>query len=122
MGVKLGECFYSYLSGRSQIVKIDEQCSETGKIFCEVPQGSILGPLLFICYVNDMKINVSCQLLFYADDSILIVSHHVVDVIINKLGKELELCNTWMTNNKLSLHLGKIEVMLIGSKTTRKGR
>ena len=98
-------------------MKIDEQCLETGNISCGVSQGSILDPLLFLCYVNDMKINVSCQLLLYADDSILIVSHKDVDVIVNRLGKELELCNTWMINNKLSLHLGKAEIMLKGSKT-----
>ncbi len=47
MGVEPMEWFYSYLSGRSQIVKINEHCSETRNISCGVPQGSILGPLLF---------------------------------------------------------------------------
>ena len=120
MGVESVEWFYSYLSGRSQIVKIDEHCSETRNISCGVPQGSILGPLLFLCYVNDMKISVSCKLLLYADDSILVVPHKDVDVIKNRLGKELESCNTWMINNKLSLHLGKTEIMLVGSKTKLK--
>ena len=116
MGVKSVEWFYSYLCGRSQIVKIDEHCSEACNISCGVPQGSILGPLLFLCYVNDMKISVSCQLLLYADDSVLIVSHKDPEVVANRLGKELETCNTWMINNKLSLHLGKTETMLVGSK------
>ncbi len=56
-----------------------------------------------------MKISVSCKLLLYADDRILIVLHKDVDVIVNRLGKELELCKTWMINNKLSLHLWKTE-------------
>lgn len=116
MGVKSVEWFYSYLSGRNQIVKIDDQCSEVCNISCGVPQGSILGPLLFLCYINDMKISVSCQLLLYADDSVLIVSHKDPDVISIRLGKELKSCNIWMTNNKLSLHLGKTEVMIVGSK------
>ncbi len=59
MGVESVEWFCSYLSGRSQIVKIDEHCSETRNVLCGVPQGSILGPLLFLCYVNNMKITVS---------------------------------------------------------------
>ncbi len=67
-----------------------------------------------------MKISVSCKLLLYADDSILIVPHKDVNVIKNRLGKELESCNTWMINNKLSLHLGKAEIMLVGSKTKLK--
>ncbi len=102
------------------MVKIDEHCSETRNVSCGVPQGSILGPLLFLCYVNDMKISVSCKLLLYADDSILIVPHKDVNFIKNRLGKELESCNTWMINNKLSLHLGKTEIMLVGSKTKLK--
>lgn len=116
MGVKSVEWFYSYLTGRNQVVKIDEFYSEPCSITCGVPQGSILGPLLFLCYVNDMKISVSCQLLLYADDSILVVSHKDANVIANTLGKELESCNNWMIDNKLSLHLGKTEAMIIGSK------
>ena len=116
MGVKSVEWFYSYLTGRKQVVDINGHVSEPCNITCGVPQGSILGPLLFLCYVNDMKISVSCQLLLYADDSILIVSHKDEKVISNELGKELESCNNWMIDNKLSLHIGKTEAMIVGSK------
>lgn len=120
MSVESVGWFYSYLSGRSQIVKINEHCSETRNISRGVPQRSILGPLLFLCYINDMNISVSCKLLLHADDSILIVPHKDVDVIKNRLGKELESCNNWMINNKLSLHLGKTEIMFVGSKAKLK--
>ena len=53
------------------------------------PHGSILGPLLFLCYVNDMIISIDpdCKLLLYADDSTILFSHKYVAVISSKLGK-----------------------------------
>ncbi|CAL4061329.1 unnamed protein product, partial [Meganyctiphanes norvegica] len=81
-----------------------------------VPQGSILGPLLFLCYVNDMPISVKCKLLLYADDSALIVSGSDPRAIASLLSKELESCRQWLMDNKLSLHLGKTESILFGPK------
>ena len=62
--------FQSYLSDRSFRVKIKSKYSSTAKTECEVPQGSILQPLLFLLYVNDMKQAVDCHLFLYADDSL----------------------------------------------------
>ena len=59
-------------------------------VTCGVLQGSILGPLLFLCYVNDMPISVKCKLLLYADDSALIISGTDPKVIAEELSKELE--------------------------------
>ncbi len=58
-----------------------------------VPQGSILGPLLLLCYVNDMLVSVKCKLLLYADDSVLLVSHKYLGAISDTLSKELESYN-----------------------------
>ena len=85
-------------------------------ITCPVPQGSLLGPLLYMCYSNDMEISVSSRLLLYADDSVLIVSDHNPDVISNKLSADLSSCNEWLIDNKLSLHVGKTECIIFGSK------
>lgn len=120
MGVGSVEWFYSYLTGRKQVVDINGHVSDPCDIRYGVPQGSILGPLLFLCYINDMSTSVSCQLLLYADDSILMVSHEDAQVVSKELGKELESCNKWMTDNKLSLHLGKTETMIVGSKSKLK--
>ena len=66
--------FKSYLSGREQLVSIADKSSDFRTVSCGVPQGSILGPLLFLIYVNDMKAAVKCKLLLYADDSAFLVS------------------------------------------------
>ena len=60
--------FDSYLGSREQTVEISGVFSEFRTVTCGVPQGSILGPLLFLIYVNDMKAAVRCKLLLYADD------------------------------------------------------
>lgn len=118
MGVKNVKWFESYLTGRKQLVNVNGTESELLNITCGVPQGSILGPLLFLCYVNDMSISIQsdCKLLLYADDSTIIFSHKDPDFIAKKLGKELESCSEWLVDNKLSLHLGKTECIIFGPK------
>ena len=82
---------------------------------CGVPQGSILGPLLFLIYVNDMEAAVSCRLILYADDSALLVSGTSVSVIEETLGHELTYLSKMLVDGKLSIHLGKTESILFGS-------
>ena len=67
-----------------------------------VPQGSIMGPLLFLIYINDMESAVKCKLILYADDSALLVSGKDVKVIKETLGKELCALSSWLVANKLS--------------------
>ena len=77
MGVMSTEWFLSYLANRKQVVSINNECSDFMSISCGVPQGSLLGPILFLCYVNDMQISIDqdCQLVLYADDSVILFSH-----------------------------------------------
>ena len=100
------------------MVNIGKTHSDTAAVTCGVPQGSILGPLLFLCYVNDMVISIDpgCKLLLYADDSTIMFSHKDPDQIAHKLGKVLESCSDWLVDNKLLLHLGKTGCTLFGSK------
>jgi hypothetical protein len=108
--------FESYLTDRSQVVDMDGTHSSMEKITCGVPQGSILGPLLFLVYVNDMVSAVNCKLLLYADDSALMVSHSDANIIQERLSTELTSVSDWLVDNKLSLHLGKTESILFGTK------
>ena len=78
---------------------------------CGVPQGSILGPLLFLICVNDMETAVSCQIILYADDSALLVSGRDVGLIEERLVNELSSLNVWLVDNSFSIHLGKTECM-----------
>ena len=73
--------FKSYLTNRSQQVDLMGTLSTSRSLNCGVPQGSILGPLLFLLYVNDMSLATTCNLMLYADDSGLIVSgKSIVDI------------------------------------------
>ena len=116
MGVGCIDWFLSYLSERKQFVTLNNTNSNFGLVTCGVPQGSILGPLLFLCYINDMPISVTCRLLLYADDSALLVRGKDASIIASILSENLNSCSNWLTDNKLSLHLGKTEAILFGTK------
>ena len=114
--------FKSYLSEWIFLVNIENKLSDFGKISCRVPQGSILGPLLFLIYVNDMPQAVTSTLLLYADDSCILCQHKDVAQIEKRLSDYFEnLCN-WFVDNKLSIHFGedKTKSILFASKRRAK--
>ena len=110
--------FQSYLSNRSFRVNVQGKYSCIAKIDCGVPQGSILGPLLFLLYVNDMKQAVDCDLFLYADDSCLVYQHKDVKEIERNLNKNFSNVRDWFVDNKLSIHFreDKGKCMLFGTK------
>ena len=110
--------FKSYLSNRKFKVHINKTFSESGNLLCGVPQGSILGPLLFLLYINDMPQVIDCELLLYADDTCLISQHkdiHEIEIVLNK---NLSTLCDWFVDNKLSIHFGedKTKSTLFSSK------
>ena len=110
--------FNSYLSTRQFKVSINNSFSNLGNIKCGVPQGSILGPLLFLIYINDISQSVKCEVLLYADDTCLLFQHKDVLKIKEQLNKNFkDLCH-WFLDNKLSVHFGedKTKSILFGSK------
>merc|ERR1712175_9610 len=80
------------------------------QVTCGVPQGSILGPLLFLIYVNDMASACNCDLFLFADDSALLVSDKDNLQVEKALSSELNKICTWLNDNKLSIHLGKTRI------------
>ena len=109
--------FKSYLSNRIFKVNLNKTFSEPGKLLCGVPQGSILGPLLFLLYINDMPQAVQCELLLYAD-TCLIFQHSDIKEIERQLNKNFSLICDWFVDNKLSIHFGedKTKSILFSSK------
>ena len=98
--------FESYLSGRTFQVNIDRKFSDPGILTCGVSQGSILGPLLFLLYVNDMPQAVKCDLFLYADDTCLTFQHENVKEIEDQLNFNFSRLCDWIIDNKLRIHLG----------------
>ena len=97
---------------------MENNSSDPGDLNCGVPQDSILGPLLFLLYVNDMPQAVECDLLLYADDSVLLFTHKNVDVINDQLNRDFNSLCEWFVDNKLSIHFGedKTKSILFTSK------
>ena len=110
--------FKSYVSNRKFRVNLNKTFSEPGKLSCGVPQGTILGPLLFLLYINDMPQAVKCDLLLHADDTCLIFQHSDIKEIEIQLNKNLSLICDWFVDNKLSIHFGedKTKSILFSSK------
>ena len=110
------EWFTSYLSNRSQYVHINGFDSKKKTITCGVPQGSLLGPLLFIIYINDFhRSSDKLSFLLFADDSNLFYSHSDPNVLIRTVNEELKNVTQWIYANKLSLNINKTKVMLFSN-------
>ena len=110
--------YTSYLTDRSFIVNVGKESSSPGKLSCGVPQGSILGPLLFLLYVNDMPQEVNSELLLYADDTCLIYMGKDIQKIEEQLNSDFTSLCEWFIDNKLSVHFGeeKTKSILFGTK------
>ena len=103
----------SCLSNRSQAVSVNGKMSSFKPITCGVPQGSILGPLLFLIYINDLLNALLNQPRLYADDTCLLVSSPNIEDLNVKSKTELHNCKIWMDLNKLSLNMNKTYSLLI---------
>ena len=112
----LSNCFRSYLSDRKQQTFIDGVQSDFCNVSCLIPQGSILGPLLFTIYINDLP---SCNLLskprMHTDDTTLTTSVEDPCVLEHKMDYDMNLIQSWLSANKLTLNVKKTKYMLIGS-------
>ena len=114
--------FKSYLSERIFLVNIENKLSDFGKISCRVPQGSILGPLLFQIYVNDVSQAILSTLLLYADDSCILYQHKDVVKIGKRLKEDFENIYNWFVDNILSIHFGEDQTKSILFASKRRAK
>ena len=107
---------YSYLTNRKQRVKNGNAKSDDLDVKYGVPQGSILGPLFFIMYVNDLLLLFNehdPKITLYADDTVLYISDKKSDVACNALEHGLTKLSNWCTQNKLSINFKKTKLLIV---------
>jgi Reverse transcriptase (RNA-dependent DNA polymerase) len=106
----------SYLTGRSQIVKLEDELSDELQCNIGVPQGSVLGPLLFIIYMNEInKVVRFVDINLFADDTLVCIEGDNFEDAKQKLNQDLKSLTEWFSNNKLKLNASKSMLMLITS-------
>ena len=107
----------SYLSNRKQYVNYNGHASGEQIIKCGVPQGSILGPLMFILYINDMyKVSELLRFIIFADDTNIFCLGDDPVALVNTVNNELKKLEAWFRVNKLSLNISKSNYMVFGNK------
>ena len=104
------DLFQSYLSNRKQVVVVDGHKSEIKNISAGVPQGSRLGPLLGILYINDIADNLESEALLFADDTCLFASARDPTQTAAILNRGLIKINDWAIKWKVSLTLAKVKI------------
>ena len=112
--------FRSYLSNRKQYISSQHSDTEMRTIICGVPQGSILGPLLFLLFVNDLTQSTSLDPIMFADDTNLFYSNKNIDTLFEIVNKELIKINTWFQANKLSLNANKTKYIFFHKPRLKK--
>ena len=120
MGVAL-QWFKSYLSGRSQLVQYNGYKSSLKYVECGVPQGSILGPLLFLIYINDLINDVSkvLDLILFADDTNIFFSHKDPIFLMELVNTGLQNLSCWFQANKLSINVKKLNCIIFKTSQNR---
>ena len=111
----------NYLCDRLQSTTVNGISSDKLKVTCGVPQGSILGPLLFLVYINDLSHMVTnTSMYLYADDTVLLSTDKCIVNSKDKMQRDLTIIASWCKRNKLSLNIKKTKCMLFGSRVRLK--
>lgn len=112
--------FEGYLGGRSQQTKVNGYISDQIANDLGVPQGSVLGAILFVLYINDMPRQLrSAFINLFADDTLIYLHGKNIGVMRNEMNNELERMNQWLKLNRLKLNISKTKVMLLGNASMK---
>ena len=110
--------FRTYLKDRTQYVNINDTKSDFKRVLHGVPQGSVLGPLLFIIYINDLpNALIFSDPSLFADDTCLLYSNSSLKLIEKRLNIDLKRLFKWLCANKISLNVSKTEVLSLSQST-----
>ena len=109
--------FQEYLCDRVQCTKYNNSVSSEKNTQFGVPQGTVLGPKLFIMYINDIVLHVKrCQIQLFADDTLLFSVGENVKSVIEDLNYDLKNLYRWLTDNNLKLNINKTKFMIVKNK------
>ena len=112
--------FKSYLSCRKQFVQYNGYNSSSLDITCGVPQGSILGPLFFLVYINDLcNVSKVLELILFADDTNIFYSHTDASYLMEVVNLELKKITCWFYTNKLSITVKKSNFIIFRPRQNR---
>lgn len=110
--------FRSYLTNRSQCVVLNSSKSSLRSVTAGVPQGSVLGPLLFLIYINDISDKLTCFTRLYADDSSLLSTSKDIHYIENEMNNDLKELSEWSNKWLITFNPDKTEAMLFSNRLT----
>ena len=107
--------FQDYLNNRKICTKINEKTSSFHSVKYGVAQGSVLGPILFLLYVNDLPNVSKFETTLFADDTNLHMNHHNIQFLQQEVCQEINKVDKWLKQNKLILKYKKSNFMIIGN-------
>ena len=111
--------FQSYLNNRSQCVDINGQISSPRTINISVMQGSVLGPLLFLCFINDLHCASELFTLLFADDTCCLASGKNLKDLIKYCNIEMQKIANWFSANQLAVNVSKCKFLVFHNKGKR---
>ena len=123
IGVKLCNLLENYLTNRKQKTKLYGECSDLKPVTIGVPQGSTIGPIMFIVYINDLpRVLQHIKPLMYADDTIVYCASNANREVRRQMQCDLNNVEKWCCDNKLSLNVSKTKIMTFMSDHKRKNK